>query len=336
MNELLALVRSALENRPLRGPDFDWLCRWDSSDWNRILAEARVQSVCGLVFQAVSLLPPGTPIPEDILFILVAEGDSVAAQSKSLASTARTLKERMAGRGLHPRVMKGEETARFYPEPLLRGYGDIDLLLPEDEVDTAVSSLLREGYAVRKEADGSFHFEYDGIDVDVHTRYYDLSLPPSRLPEPFSPEGTILMLSAHALKHAMGVGVGLRQVCDIAAAFRALEGQYDPEALREAFRKAGILRWTRLLCRFLSCYLGISDPLFPENRISPEPLMKLVREGGNFGHYAQSRAKALACPAPIRKLDTAFRFVRRLPFSLRYAPREVFPHIWELIRGNLD
>ena len=336
MNELLTLVRSALGNRPLSGPDFDGLCRWEAADWNRILTEARVQSVSGLVYQAVSLLPPGTPVPEDVPFILLAEGDSITAQSRSMVSTARTLKERMAGLGLHPRVIKGEETARFYPEPSLRGYGDIDLLLPEDEVDKAVSSLQGEGYAIRKDADGSFHFEYDGIDVDVHTRYYDLSLPPSRLPEPFTPEGTILMLSAHALKHAMGVGVGLRQVCDVAAAFRALEGQYDPEALRETFRRAGILRWTRLLCRFISCYLGISDPLFPNNRISPEPLMKLIREGGNFGHYAQSRTKARALPAPIRKLDTALRFIRRLPFSLRYAPREVFPHIWELIRGNLD
>ena len=336
MKELLALVRSALENRPLCGPDFDWLCQWDSTVWNVIRTEAKVQSVFGLVYQAVSLLPPGTPIPENILFILVAEGESVAAQSRSMSSAARTMTGRMTGLGLHPRVMKGEETARFYPEPSLRGYGDIDLLLPEDEVDTAISSLEGEGYAVRKEADGSFHFEYDGIDVDVHTRYYDLSLPPSRLPEPFTPEGTILMLLAHALKHAMGVGAGLRQVCDVAAAFSALEGQYDPEALREACSKAGILQWTRLICRFLSCYLGIPDPLFTENRISPEPLLKLVQEGGNFGHHGSGRQQALERSSLRRKADTAFRFLRHLPFSLQYAPREIFPHIRELIRGNLD
>ena len=336
MKELLLLVRSALENRPLCGPDFDRLGQWSPAVWDRMLEQAKVQSVLGLVYQAVSLLPAGAPVPDDVIFKLIAEGEAISSSSRTMDSAARACVERMRSHGLHPRVMKGAETARFYPRPLLRGYGDIDLYIPEKEVGEAASWARGSGYSVHRDADGSLHFDFEGIDVDVHPRYYDLFRSRVLLPEPFSPEGTLLMLSAHALKHAVGAGIGLRQLCDVGAALRSLDGRYDPAAYLDACRSAGILRWTRLLHRFLEVYLGVPDRLFPENRISPEPLLELIREGGNFGHYAHSRETVVLGDSSLRrKLDTALRFVRRIPFSFRYAPRTALARIWELFRGNL-
>lgn len=335
MTELLILVRSALTGRPPEGADFDALCRWDLPAWNSILQQARRQSVLGLVYVAVTLLPRETPVPEDIGFILVAEGAAIESKGRSMAVLAENLLHQLRVQGLHPILMKGPETALLYPFPAFREYGDIDLYLPPAEKETAIGVLQAAGHAVEKHADGSFLFDLDGVHVDVHPSYYDLSCLPDRLPPPGTPEAMLLMLSAHALKHAAGAGLGLRQLCDSAAAFRSLEGRYDKDAFLNICREAGILRWIRLQSRFLAVYLGTPDRLFPENRTSPEPLMDIVREGGNFGHYAGNRLKAMAGPTFLRKADTAFRFLRRLPFSLRYAPREILPHIWGLIRGNI-
>ena len=334
MTELLLLIRSALENRPLCGPDFDTLLRWSVSDWEQILGEAKAQSVLGLVYQAVSIFPSETPVPEQIVFKLVAEGDAIQARSRTMEAKANALIREWTRVGLHPRLLKGPETARYYPCPLLRGYGDIDLFLPQEETAAAIATVQAAGYPVHTASDGSFHFEWNGTDVDVHSRYYDLSCSSALLPDPSSAEGTLLLLSAHALKHAMGAGVGLRQLCDVAAAFRSLDGQYAPNAYLDYCRNAGILRWSRLLSRFLSCYLGVPDRLFPDNRVSPVPLMRQVREGGNFGHHGTGRLQALNGSLFHRKADTAFRFLRHLPFSLWYAPREFFPWVWGLIKGN--
>lgn len=334
MTGLLILIRSALENRPLDGPDFHSLCQWDGTTWEHLLEQAQEQTVIGLVYHAVSLLPPETPVPEDIVFKLVAEGESIADNSRSLETKARALIRKLSSAGLHPHLLKGPETARFYPCPLLRGYGDIDLYLPKEETSTALATLQSEGFPVWKDPDRSFHFDFLGTDVDVHPRFYDLHGPSERLPDPSSAEGTLLMLSAHVLKHAMGTGIGLRQLCDVAAAFRALEGQYDPETYLRSCRLAGILRWTRLLHRFLAEYLGVPDRLFPDNHTSPVPLLKMVTEGGNFGHHARGRQEALERSPLRRKADTALRFLRHLPFSLLYAPGEVLPRIWELMREN--
>ena len=336
MTQLLILVRSALSGRPPEGAEYAALCRWDQPVWDRILEQARRQSVLGLVYVAVTLLPRETPVPEVTGFILVAEGGAIEAQGRMMAALADKLLQQFRQRGLHPLLMKGPETARLYPFPAFRAYGDIDLYLPPEEMQAAVSSLQAAGYRIEKQADGSFLFDQEGVPVEIHQAYYDLSCPPDRLPVPGTPEATLLMLSAHALKHAAGAGLGLRQLCDSAAAFRALDGRYDPDTFLHTCREAGILRWMRLQSRFLSVYLGTQDRLFPENRMSPEPLMDLVREGGNFGHHARGRQEALNRSPMRRKADTALRFLQHLPFSLRYAPREILPHIWELVRGNVQ
>ena len=153
------------------------------------------------------------------------------------------------------------------------------------------------------------------------------------------------MLSAHILKHAIGAGVGIRQCCDLTMALQALRGQYDPAALRDLFRRTSTLRWNRLLFSFLADHLGLADDSgfpFADERVSSEPLLRIVLEGGNFGHYAEARNSAIKAGAggdPVatrrRKRNTLGRFLHRLPFSLRYAPRETLATMLSLARGNL-
>ncbi|MDY6418852.1 MAG: hypothetical protein SPK87_08940, partial [Bacteroidales bacterium] len=54
-----------------------------------------------------------------------------------------------------------------------------------------------------------------------------------------------------------------------------------------------------------------------------ERLRRIVRRTGHFAHHAPTKAA------------TAGAFLRRLPFSLSYCPRETFAYIWELTLGNL-
>ena len=143
------------------------------------------------------------------------------------------------------------------------------------------------------------------------------------------------MLSAHIFKHASGPGIGLRQFCDMAVAYHKLS--FDPDTLLETYRKAGLLKWNVLLYSFLRKYLGLKD-IFGEavQAADPSPLLAIIEEGGNFGHYEQSRREALSGETRQRKFDTAKRYLKRFPFALKYAPREAFRYFADLIRGNLS
>ena len=319
------LIRAGLHGEPARIGQVPTL-----QDWGGLLTLAKKQSVMGLLYRGVSFLPEGFKLPEPVLFRLVAEADQVERRGAALKSVADDLVSRLSSAGLHPILMKGPMVAAYYPVPQQREYGDIDLYLAPDEF-AAAPGVLEVPFT--QAPDGSIHYEWKGVDVDQHRRYFDLHLPERRLPAPGTPEATLLMLSAHAMKHACGTGVGLRQCIDMAVAYEGLKDAVPRERLLQVFRQSGTLRWNRLLSAFIEQYLGF-QPIVEGEGTDPEPLLRIVLEGGNFGHHAAGRTAALEASPFRRKADTALRFLRKLPFSLHFAPRETLCSLLSLAAGN--
>ncbi|MBR5660167.1 MAG: nucleotidyltransferase family protein [Bacteroidales bacterium] len=309
------------------------LASLDEACWRRIAACAKEQSVTGMLGYALESLPENTRIPDDVLYYLLSEQEITARAVRKKQAVSKAVAEYFEKKGLHPIIMKGPATAAFYPAPLMRSFGDIDLYFPGNEFREA-RTIASGMTGIEDAGDGSFHFNWEYVDVDVHSRYFDVHRPDKDLPAVPSPEATILMLSAHAMKHACGTGIGIRQICDVAMAFRSLEGRYDVKCVEEAFRKAGMARWQTLLSSFIINHLGIQAPL-PKGKTVPDtPLLKIVEEGGNFGHHASGRKEALGKSTAKRKADTVKRFLKRLPFSLKYAPSETLRNVASLTVGN--
>ena len=333
VGSFFSLLRSGLYSRPLASNELTQLENLDTRSWVAIVKIARQQSVAGLLYNTVTLLPDSVQVPGDIVLALMAGAEEARRDNRKKAAVTESLMARFNAQGLHPVVMKGLTVARYYPSPDLRQSGDIDLYLPRDCFSEAMKCLTDPSPA----SDGSIHSKEEGVDIDLHDRYFDLHCRESLLPEPGTPEATILMLSAHILKHAIGTGIGIRQLCDLAAAWQALKSGLDPATIRDLFKRTGTLRWNRLLFSFLEEELGLTDsPFEGEGRVKTESLQKIILEGGNFGHYAEARRFALNAGDRRRKLNTLSRFLKRMPFSLRYSPRETFATVSTLIRGNLQ
>lgn len=323
---LLALVRSAIWEQPLPEAFASEVAVMDSSRWRGVLQEARRQSVTGLVYGAARQFPPGTTLPGDILFLLVSQADHLIRQNGQLRVVHEALLDRLSD--LHPLVMKGFRCADRYPAPELRVSGDIDLYFPPESYEAAWARLQALGEKAESYPDGSGHLWYKGFQVDLHRRYYDLHA--SDLPPVGSPEGELLMLSAHIFKHAVGPGVGLRQLCDLAL---ALEQVPDGRAQLTAWsQKLGMSRWNKLLLAFLDENLSAAPS---DSTVSTKPLREILQSGGNFGHYAESRGKALERPVWKRKADTFRRFLSHFSFGLRHAPRQYLATVFDLAAGNL-
>lgn len=326
---LTGLVGSGLSGRPV---DKELLTGLSAAEWEALYTLAKQHTVTGLLYGGLQLLPDGTGIPEDVLLRLVSRIGKVSNHGKSMRNLTVALTDYFSSKGLHPVVMKGVETAAFYPSPDLRLYGDVDLYFAPEEYDKAAEVALKRFGSLRKDPDGSIHFKIDNVDIDIHPDYFGLHIKPQRLPVVGSPEGTLLMLSGHILHHAIASGIGLRQITDLAAAYQALEGKYDPAALEAVYRTAGLFKWNRLLSCFIRDNLGVDAPHYGDT--STKTLERIIFSGGNFGHYASSRQKALQASPFRRKLNTAGQFLRRLPFSLRFSPHETFSLIFTLTRGN--
>lgn len=315
-NTFLAILRAGLWEQDLLLPAVP-----DQAGWEALLSLGRGQAVMGLLLRGIAHLPDTQRPPEALAPTLQAWETAFARANARYARVQGELLQQLADAGLHPVIQKGSEAAKYYADPTARQVGDIDLFLPEGEFQRA-RALFPDA---RTASDGALVLVRDKVTIELHPRYYDIHRPAASLPEPGSACGKILLLSAHIFKHVIGHGLGCKQLCDMAVSLARLEGKYDKEALRAALQYAGLPRWHRLLCSLLVADFGL-DPaccLTDFRPVDPERLRRIVRESGHFRHH------------PKTKAATAGAFLRQLPFSLSYCPRETFATIWELATGNL-
>ena len=296
-------------------------------DWEAVFSLSRQQAVSGLVYQGVSLLPESQMPPAEERMKLMVEAGRIGRQAEKVRETAQKVVAELTEAGFSPLVFKGPAVARYYQNPELRTSGDIDIFLPGG-AGPAAELFVHKGIQVLKESDGAFRITRDGITVELHPRYYDLHKRVSDLPDVPSPCAQLLMLSSHILKHAIGVGIGLKQFCDIAMAFAALKGQYEPAEYLSFVNKAGLTRWNDMLCSFLAEHLGAAPEVLPAyRRVRTDRLLGIVMEGGNFGQHSEG--------FKVSKAYTAGRFLAHLRFSLRISPCETLGIIRDLAKGNI-
>lgn len=352
---LFLLLRAGLWETP---PADTSLFPLTPAQWGALYRLACQQTVVGVVFRGMDFLPAGCLPPDALLAQWVAAVDAIERKNQRTYRILDELYALFRRQGLHPVLLKGQGVAHYYAQPLLRVPGDIDLYFASRDEFRAACRCVRElGIAVAPKSDGSVEFRWRGLEVELHSRFLDVYNPlPQRMvkraerrsgyvnrrlapllrTEVFMPTPSLelLLLSAHILKHALGWGIGLRQLCDMARACHRLHGVYEAQRLRRMFRHAGLSRWEGLLHAFLVDQLGLPPDELPYGgrARSSRPLLGVVLRGGNFGLYAPGRGDAASWRG---KLLTSASFVRNAGFSLRYAPLEAFWVFTDLLRGQL-
>lgn len=333
-------------------PDEKIFSGLSGEDWEQIYTLARRQTVCGICYDAYCklpdrLLPAGSLLPR-----WVARVNAIETSSRRMSEAVAALVKTLGALGLHPVVQKGLSVARFYINPELRESGDIDLWFPGDELEKAIAFARKTDRKLKSHPDGSLSFIYRGFVVEIHRQLINISTPGAArrlrafisrqspvcatgdgIPSP-APLFELLLVNVHIMRHAFGTGIGLRQICDYMRAAYELKGSYDPAEFEKACVSLGISRWTALLNDFLVTYLRASADMLPPSGLSEansqpvSSLMKIVIEGGNFGHHRHSVAES-AVPASGGKLHTMAMHLKRARFALAIAPSEA---VWNFIR----
>lgn len=359
---MLALVRAGLWEKPVDAGPFRGLTE---GGWLRVWDMARRQAVAGLTYAGVCRLRESLLPPDRLLFRFAAEADRTERRSLQVNAAVNELYALFARHGLRPVLLKGQAVAQYYERPLLREAGDIDLCFPSpSDWEKAGQCVARAGLKPARLPDGSLAYQWGGVEVEHHPAVFDLLRPrsrrylkqlvrahgfvsctgdsgssaPARMPVSFTqpaPLLTLLLLNTHILKHALGRGVGLRQLCDLARAYHALMPQNLSGEYRAAVEALGLGRWTRLLSSFLVRHLGPEPHLLPfsPSPISPQALEEIVFGGGNFGRYRNGGMGGRLLFGG-HKLETALTFIKNAPFAARFAPWDGTALFLHLICGQ--
>ena len=337
--------------------------------WYKVLEEAEKQTVTGIVFLAISRLPEQEMPSLSVLATWLATAHRDSGKYASMTAVLSRLLPLLEKNGLHPVLQKGHAVARFYASPELRSCGDIDLYFPNEERVKADNVMKELGYKIVSTPDcgscyivGQTEVEHHSMLIEIHNPLHsglikDLcrSFPSketrltdsvkARVP---SPMVELIMMNAHILKHCLGVGIGLRQFCDYALAWRNLtdvslhgDAAVDIDKYLNVCGRLGILKWTRVLHSFINRYLpafgGMAVAELPGEveANAVERIFGLVCEGGNFGKYSRSRQSFIRKNKLGRKLHTMSAFLNNRSFVYRLAPSEAFWTFTRLLVGQI-
>lgn len=352
---LLQLLQSALWGRAPQEQAFHGLTR---ADWQSIFLTAQAQTVMALAFQAFEFLPDEL-LPDDVLLTRwMVQTEQAEQHSRHMNDALASLCEFFTTRGLQPVVLKGQSIARLYRHPLARECGDIDLHFPiHGQAAQALCVLRDAGVHPQAKPDGSHLYSWQDVPVEHHPRLTDLASPfarrrlsgmLSRFPSQsvalgmgthaqiMVPEPTVSLFiqSTHILKHAMGWGIGLRQMADMAVSLHSQPSQIDGRAYQRACSEAGILHWNSLLHGFLTQCFDLPLQMLPyaDRIFDSQPLQQRVWCDGNFGQLHTGRT--VSQPTWRGKCRTAFSMLRHARFGWTYAPAETFFTALQLAAGQ--
>lgn len=155
-------------------------------DWERLLDFADLHGCIPLLTAALSAPPYRDAVPTSILRRLVGLNAALSLRRQAQLHALTQALAALASAHIHPVLLKGPAlAASLYPEPDLRPFQDIDLLLPSLKESRAAALVLRELGYVRCPCDPAevpgFHTAYAlprrSSFVEIHTDLFQLGLP---------------------------------------------------------------------------------------------------------------------------------------------------------------
>lgn len=324
-----------------------------NEEWSLIYGMSISQTVEGLVYEGILHLPKEYSPPSDLLFRWTARVDSIERINKRMRKTIASLAKGFKRNNIEFVLLKGLGFAEHYVKPDVRISGDVDFFFKtKTDYNNANKLLVERGYKLNKGDHQSVAYIFNNTDIEHHTRMIDIFNPFAQsfikellereksFPQLVEFDGeTVEMPSyilnqvqanAHILKHYLGFGIGLRQICDVARlCYKKQEGM-DVSELKSIYSKLGIGKWMNAVHNLLVKDLGLDPNKLPyplEEDYDTKPILQDILDSGNFGfHDVRYRKDKEDISKRYNKRDNILK--RILPHTLKLmglAPNEV---IW--------
>ena len=354
------LVRLAL------GTCRDQNVRLDAAGWAAVYETARKQALAAVVLDGVEKLPLSQKPPMDVLMPWINMVQQVEELNRRMNRLLVMVCDKFRQEDMPCVVLKGQGNALFYPRPLHRMPGDIDLWMsggrkplvdyarrydPQAEV-----VYHHVDFNVLKEAHMELHFTPSWMNCWLTNRrlqrcfrewarlsFLHREPLPDRVGE--IPVPTVEMnrvyLLVHIYRHLFDEGIGLRQLMDY---YFVLCRPCTDEERRTAVRTLERLH----LVRFASAVMYVLQEVFGMRDthllVAPSPgrgrrLLREIMLAGNFGRY-DSRIRRAADESVFarfrRKVWRNFRFLRDYPDEVLWSPLfKIWHYAWRSRHGYL-
>ena len=339
---------------------------YSDEDWEGALQIAREQTVTGVMMTALERLPKEQLPSKVMLLQWLGLGQIVVDNSKKLADASREVIRYFRENGFACHILKGSSVARYYPVPLRRTSGDVDVWLDgtREEIYDFARKFDKDGklYGVNYH---HIHFHLmDDVHIEVHIwpsslssplrnrrlqKFCNLHRPTMETDMPSLAFDRVFIL-LHGFQHLCGHGVGLRQLMDY---YYVLKQSFDEnddvnDNLNDEWRRESVYWITQLgMKRFAEGLMwvfqrvfGMEEKylLFKPNEKEGKFIMEEVMQTGNMGHSETRNWGSLKTP-----LSRFFYNLRRDLHLATHYPHEalwqpffsLWTYVWRMRKGLL-
>lgn len=285
---LLELVKASLFGSTPEIPD--------GANWEKIFEAAKAQCI-------VPLLTPSVPLEfrNDWNVIFYQSKAHFMQMIYEQNALVKLLKEN----AIQFAILKGTAASVYYPYPTLRSFGDIDVYISKENLDSARRILESNGYQFIKNDKSEYVYERNGIDVELHIKisgtYYndvevlvleglnnsiDYKIVDYSFPGLPVYENGISLLG-HIMHHLKTYGIGLRQIIDW---MMFVQKELDDFAWENHFKKlaseAGLEKLAITVTYMCKKWLGLPKEITwcnsADKEVSDRLLVRILSDG-NFG-----------------------------------------------------
>lgn len=335
---------------------------YDTKEWLKALSIAQEQAIAGVLLSALEKLPKEQLPLQPVVLQWIGLTEMTERNTKRLEQAGQEAVRFFHNNGFACQILKGSSVGRYYPNPLRRTSGDIDVWL-----DGGRKKIYE--FARNYDKDGklygvNYHHIHFQLFKDVE-QYKDVELEahiwPSFLCSPFCnhqlhqfcnqynpTKGSVLASLAfdrvfillHCYRHMNDSGVGLRQIMDY---YYALKQGFTKEERDESVRwikRLGMYRFAAGLMWLMSEVFGLEPKyqLMAPNEKEGRFILQEVMLTGNMGHSDQrdwgSRKSASA--RFFYNLRRDLYLVGHYPHETLWQPLfSIWLYVWRLSKGLL-
>lgn len=337
------------------------------TDWETLYELAKKQTLLGLMYHGVVLLPMESRPPRKIMLKWYMVTEMLKKRNEQLNDVAAGFTSLFDRANIGNCILKGQGNALMYADPFSRTPGDIDIWINPKQALVRNGELCVGSHRLHVRKKSYRHIEigkYKDVEVEIHTRpsfmnnlihnyrlqkwfekvaesqfanHSDLPQGAGTINVPTTAFNVIYQLS-HINNHFFYEGIGLRQFVDY---YYVLIGakDLDRDDIRKQLKKFGLYKMAGAVMYIEKVLLGLDKEylIVPVNQKAGELLYKEIMLSGNFGKYDERSKHAKSKLAKnMKRTERDLRLLRVFPSECMWEPVfRGYHFIWRLINGNI-
>ena len=338
-------------------PSMPQTTEFQNIDWKAMLAWAESQAIVGIIYQGILRAGKNVTIPFDLLMEWIGYAQQINVQNNVINNKCADVVREYSNLGYNCMILKGQGNAQYYPEPLSRTPGDIDVLISSDVKRDEITQYVLKGKKVTGHHYHHIEYNEDGIQVEVH--YYacsqnnpiymrrlniwldarstpinvDLSEAEDSILVP-SWEYNVVYQLAHMMHHFFDEGIGLRQMIDYYYLLRS-DGRGQMDDVKETLKYLNLYDFAGAVMYIMKEVLGLEEKYLiePVDERRGKTLLKEILKGGNFGHCSGLDQNNVA-KKYFQKTWRNLHFVKEYPAEALCEPVfRTWHYFWRMIQG---